>query len=56
MNEHELTHVTIRDSTGERLTPACTCGWYSPSGSHAPFERHIAAVRLAGGTPRRDQT
>lgn len=41
---HRLTHRTIRDASGERLTPACTCGWWSPDGSHWRFERHIKAV------------
>lgn len=35
---HALTHVEFSDGT---LTPACTCGWYSPRRSHADFERHL---------------
>jgi primosomal protein N'' len=38
---HELTHREFADGT---LTPACTCGWYSPRREHADFERHIRKV------------
>jgi hypothetical protein len=40
---HALTHRLMSDSSGERLTPACICGWWSADGSHAAFERHIRA-------------
>jgi hypothetical protein len=47
---HALTHVTMSGPRGERLTPACVCGWWSTDGSHAAFERH-----LHRHTPRKDQ-
>lgn len=39
---HELTHREMADRSG--LTPACTCGWYSPNRQHADFERHLLKV------------
>jgi hypothetical protein len=38
---HELIHRRFSDG---RLTPACTCGWYSPDGSHWRFEQHLRAA------------
>lgn len=40
-SNHQLTHVQFSDG---RLTPACTCGWWSADGSHQAFERHIKAM------------
>lgn len=45
-NEHDLIHVPIGPIG--RLTPACTCGWYSPNWSHSDYERHIRNV-IRGG-------
>jgi hypothetical protein len=42
---HALTHVPM--GPVGRLTPACTCGWWSPNWQHAEFERHIKKVREA---------
>jgi len=41
---HQLTHRSFTDGA---LTPACTCGWWSPRREHADFERHLARVRQA---------
>lgn len=47
--EHELRHATMTDGT---LTPACTCGWYSPNRQHSEFERHLRRVEAqTKGTP-----
>lgn len=35
---HELTHVEFADG---HMTPACTCGWWSPSRRHSEFEEHV---------------
>jgi hypothetical protein len=43
---HELTH---RERFDGRIVPACTCGWWSPDGSHWRFEKHLAAA-----TPKED--
>jgi hypothetical protein len=41
---HKLTHSEMRGPEGPGLTPACTCGWYSPNREHADFERHLRKV------------
>lgn len=39
---HKLTHALFSNGT---MTPACTCGWYSPNCEHAEFERHLRQVQ-----------